>query len=327
MQSAVDLPLLWQVLGVLLLLALLGLGVNQTGNETNKNGGNRPEVDGSVEENQARQGNRQLVQRTHHGIGGGGSDSNTPSRTVGDADRGSTGEHHGKNRGGSTLSWEIDGKVSGRPVLKNEGTNQENRDRQQVVVVHGVKVLEVGQLDSDSHVQHEGGGSETVGKHPEVSEVQTVHVFSSLGTSRVTVGSKNRGEDHQQERTQSKVGNLTAKPQDLTVSNQNDSQVLENGVDRDRQVNQGLRGGVNHGNKENRDGKPLLSLIRVKLSVGNDVELLQGANGEDTNNTLNGQKKKIQVKTVAREDILVSDRHQDRRDTVTENRQWCRVGN
>lgn len=304
--------LLWQVLGVLLLLVLLGNSVNQTRNETNKNGGNRPEVNSSIKENQTRQSDWQLVQSADHGVSSRRSDSNTPSRAVGDTHGRSTRENHGKNGGSSVFCREVDGKVSGRPIFENERTDQKNWNRQQVVVVHSVKVLKVGQLDSNSHVQDERSRGKTVGKHPKIAKVQRIHVVLSLDTCGVTVCGKNRGEDHQQKGAQGHCGDLTAKPQNFTVGNQNDGQVLEDGVNWNRQVHQSLRGGVDHSNEKKSNRKPLLGLILVELSVSDDTELLQSADGENTNNTLDGQEEKVQVEAVTRKNVFVCHSHQDR---------------
>ena len=112
---------------------------------------------------------------------------------------------------------------------KKVATNNTGIDNS--VVVHGVEVLEVGQLDSDSHEQHETGRGETVGEHPEVTQVHSVQILGGLLLSAVTVGGKNRGENHQKERAQGHGSDLTTEPQDLTVSDQDNGQVLEDRVD------------------------------------------------------------------------------------------------
>lgn len=309
------------MLGVLLQLLLLGNSVDQTGNESNENRGDGPEVDGGIEENQTGQGNWQLVQSTNHRVGGGRSHSNTPSRAVRNTDRRGTREDHGKNGGSSVGCREVLCEVLGRPVLKQKGGHQQHRDRQQVVVVHGVEVLEVGQLDSDSHEQHETGRGETVGEHPEVTQVHSVQILGGLLLSAVTVGGKNRGENHQKERAQGHGSDLTTEPQDLTVSDQDNGQVLEDRVDWDRQVSQGLGAGVDHGNQQKSDWHPLSGLILVELSVGNKAKTLQGSDGENTHGRLHSQKQKVQVERVSRKNVLVGDGHQDRGSTVTQNRQ------
>lgn len=314
------------MLALSLLLSLFSKSVDQTRYETNKNGGDGPEVDGSIEEDQTGQSNWQLVQGTHHRVGGGGGDTHTPSRTVRDSDRGSTRDQNGNEGSVSVLSWEVQSKVSRAPVLKHEGGNQQNWNGQQVVVEHGVEVLEVGQLDTDSHEQNKSSGCETVAEHPEVSQVQRVQVISTLGGSRVTVGGKDRGEDHQKEGTQGHGSDGATKPQDLTVSNQNDSQVLENGVNWNRQKFQSLGRGVDHGDKQESNRHPLLSLIRVERAVVDDAQSLQSTDGSNTDSTLNCQQEEVQVEGVARKDVLVGDGHKNRGHTVTGDRQRTGVG-
>lgn len=309
-----------------LALSLLGKSVNQTGHETHEDGGNGPEVNGSVKENQAGQSNRQLVQRTNHGVSGGRSHTHTPGGTVRDSDGRGTGNQNGHNGSISVLGGEVEGKVSRRPVLENEGQDQQNWNGQQVVVEHGVEVLEVGQLDTDSHEQHKGGRGETVGEHPEVSQVQRVHVVGGLGGSAVTVGGKDRREDHQQERAQGHGGDGAAKPQNLTVSDQDDGQVLENGVDWDGQELQRLGGRVDHGHKQKGNRHPLLGLIGVEWTVSDDTQGLQCTDGTNTNGALDGQQQEVQVERVARKHVLVGDRHENGRNTVTSDRQRARVG-
>ena len=223
--------LLWQLLLCLhLLLLLLGHDVDQTCGEPNKDGGNGEKVDWGVEEDQAGQCDRQFVQGTDHGVGGGGGDSDAPARAVGDPDGGCAGDDHSKpdtDPGG----WrEVQVQVGRRPVFQQEGGDQQDRDGQQVVVVHGVEVLEVGQLDSLSHEENEGGGGEAVQGHPEVADVE-VHRAAGVG---VAVGGDDGREHHEDEGAERHRGHLAAEPQDLAVGDQDDGQVLEDGVDRNR---------------------------------------------------------------------------------------------
>ena len=235
--------LFWQfLLRLHLLLLLLGHDVDQTCGEPDKDGGDGEEVDWGVEEDQAGQGDWQFVQGADHRVGGGGGDSDTPARAVGDTDGGCAGDDHGEPDADSRGWWEVQVQVCRRPVFQQKGGDQQDRDGQQVVVVHGVKVLEVGQLNSLSHEENEGGGREAVQGHPEVADVE-VHGAACVG---VTVGGDDGGENHEDEGAERHWGDLTAKPQDLAVGDQDDGQVLENGVDWDGQVLQGLRGGVDH---------------------------------------------------------------------------------
>lgn len=152
-----------------------------------------------------------------------------------------------------------------------------------------------------------------------------MHVGSGLGIRGVTITSNDRGKHHQNEGTQGHGGDLTTKPQHFTVSNQDDGQVLEDGVDRDGQVGDGLGGSIDHGHKEQSNWEPLLGFLGVELSVGDDVGGLQGTNDNDTGGGLHGQEEEVQLEVTGKH-VLVSDGHQDGRSTVTQDRHWARVG-
>lgn len=314
-----------QLLSTFLLLLLLGNRVHQTRHKADKDRRNRPEVNGCVKENQTRQCNWQFVQSADHGVGGGRCHSDTPGRTVRNGDSRSTRKNHGGDGGVSGLRWEVLVHSLWGPVLQEKSGHEQNGDGQQVVVVGGVEVLEVGQLDSDSHGQDESGTGETVGKHPEVAGVHGSGILSGPGSRGVTVTSQDGGEDHQEERTQNHVGDLSTEPQDLTVSDQDDGQVLEDSVDRDRQALQSSGASVDHGNKHKNDRHPLLGLILVEWTVGDDVQGLQGSNDGSTRHALDGQKQERVVEVLGKH-VLVSDGHQDRRKTVAGDGQRTRVG-
>ena len=59
-------------------------------------------------------------------------------------------------------------------------------------------------------------------------------------------GSDDRAKDHQAEREKSHSCHRAAKPQDLTVGNQYDRQILEDSVDWNRKVLEGLGASINH---------------------------------------------------------------------------------
>ena len=69
--------------------------------------------------------------------------------------------------------------------------------------------------------------------------------------------SNNGTGDHQSERKQSETCNSrTAKPEDFPISDQNDGQVIEDGVDGNREELQGLGAGEDHSDKEKSNGEP-----------------------------------------------------------------------
>lgn len=125
-----------------------------------------------------------------------------------------------------------------------------------------VKILEVGQLYALAHVQAVERGAKTIGHHPDITSIQGRNLGASVcsGCERMlNIGpSSNNGTgDHQSEGEQSETGNSrTTKPEDFSVSDQNDGQVLEDGVDGDREELQGLGAGEDHSDKEKSDGEP-----------------------------------------------------------------------
>lgn len=71
-------------------------------------------------------------------------------------------------------------------------------------------------------------------------------------------GGDNRTKHHQAKREKRKTGHRATEPQHFSVGNEDDGQVLENGVDRDRQELERLRTGVNHTDQEQSDRKPYI---------------------------------------------------------------------
>ena len=134
-----------------------------------------------------------------------------------------------------------------------------------------VKVLEVGQLDALAHAEDIGGAAEAVEHHPDVAGVESgdLVVGDAAGVGGQSVldigpGSNDGGENHETEGEKSHAGDAAAEPQNLAVGNQDDGQVLEDGVDGDGEVLQSLGRGVDHADKEDRDGEPW----REKLELG-----------------------------------------------------------
>jgi hypothetical protein len=63
-------------------------------------------------------------------------------------------------------------------------------------------------------------------------------------------------ENHETKGEEGGSGDAAAEPQNLTVGDQDDGQVLEDGVDGDGEVLQGLRRRVDHADEEEGDGEP-----------------------------------------------------------------------
>ena len=63
-------------------------------------------------------------------------------------------------------------------------------------------------------------------------------------------------EDHQAERKQGHGGDAAAEPEDLTISDNNDGQVLEDGVHGDGEELERLGAGIDHAHEQQRDREP-----------------------------------------------------------------------
>jgi hypothetical protein len=140
-----------------------------------------------------------------------------------------------------------------------------------------VKVLEVGELDALAHAQHVRGRAEAVDQHPDVSRVESRDLVGCLasqsisGVGRECVGDvspcRNDGaEDHKAEAQQGHACDGSAEPQHLAVCDQDDGQVLEDGVDGDAQELQRLAAGVDHADQQEGDGEPFPRLVGVEVA-------------------------------------------------------------
>jgi hypothetical protein len=65
-----------------------------------------------------------------------------------------------------------------------------------------------------------------------------------------------RAEDHETKGEEGHICDGAAEPEDFAIGDQNDCQVLENGVDGDGKEFEGLRAGVNHADEEEGDREP-----------------------------------------------------------------------
>lgn len=124
---------------LLLVLALphLGEGVDHSADETDGDGRHAGECDGGVEEDEAGDGDGELVQSADHGVCGGGSDADAPGGGVGDEDGRKTRGDHGDDDAVALLGGEVAGEVGRGPVLEEDGADKEDGDGEEVVVVHG----------------------------------------------------------------------------------------------------------------------------------------------------------------------------------------------
>ena len=118
-------------------MADLGDGIYNATDETDEDGGDTAEGDGRVEEDETADSNRKLVERTDHGVGGGRGDTDTPGGGVGYEDRAHAGDDHDHNHTVAKLGREALGEVGGRPIFNEERSDKEDRNGEQVVVVHG----------------------------------------------------------------------------------------------------------------------------------------------------------------------------------------------
>ena len=128
-----------------------------------------------------------------------------------------------------------------------------------------VKVLEVGELDALAHAQNISSRAQAVEHHPEVSGVQGRHGLSGLLRSvtharqsvlNVSPSRNNRTQHHQSEREESHWCDCATEPKNLSVCDQDDGQVLENGVDGNRKVLERPGTGVDHADEQDGDGEP-----------------------------------------------------------------------
>lgn len=118
----------------------LGVGEDETTDEAESDGRNAAERDRGVEEDETADGNGKLVQGSNHGVGRRGGHSDAPCRAVGDEDGAETGVHHAEEQRLARLDGEVPEKVLGRPILSDQGADNEHGDSKEVVVEHGCSI-------------------------------------------------------------------------------------------------------------------------------------------------------------------------------------------
>jgi hypothetical protein len=127
--------------------------------------------------------------------------------------------------------------------------------------VRTVKVLEVGQLDALAHAEHIGRGAQAVNHHPDIASIQSGNLAGGVaaalnGMLNVGPGGDNGAENHQAEGKESHVGDGATEPEDLTIGDEDDGQVLEDGVDGDGEELESLGAGVDHADQQKGNREP-----------------------------------------------------------------------
>lgn len=147
------------------------------------------------------------------------------------------------------------------------GTNGEGRT---------IKILKVGELDPLPHAQHVTRGTQAVDQDPDIPGVQRAQCLRLLraavairadGRADVRPRGNDTRHHHETEREQRHGADRAAKPQHLAVGDQDDCQVLEDGVDGDAEELEGLGRGVDHGDEQQRDGEPFARLVDVEVAI------------------------------------------------------------
>jgi hypothetical protein len=158
-----------------------------------------------------------------------------------------------------------------------------------------VKILEVGQLDSLAHAKNVGRRRQAVDHHPDVTGVEGAQRGSSLGRI-MTVGTDggidigpggdNRRQNHQSEGEQRQASDRAAEPENLTVGNQDDGQVLKDCVHGDREVLYRLGAGIDHRNQEKGDREPFPRLVHFEVPERDRSHRLRALDSDNANDIL-----------------------------------------
>ncbi len=119
-----------------------------------------------------------------------------------------------------------------------------------------VKIFEVGQLDAFAHPEHVGRAAEAIEQHPHVPGVQSGDTSVGLGAGvpaealhrvlDICPGGDDGAENHEAEGEEGHSRNGAAEPEDFAVGDQDDGQVLEDGVDGNGEELKGFGTGVDH---------------------------------------------------------------------------------
>lgn len=163
-----------------------------------------------------------------------------------------------------------------------------------------VKVLEVGQLDPFPHAEHESSRAKAVQGHPDVPCVQSSNLLGRLAGNgipsvcsqcmrNISPGSDDTTGNHESKGEESHSTNRSSKPQHLAVCDEDNGQVLEDGVYGNAEELQRFDRSVDHANEEKRDGKPLAGLIGVEVAVCDEPHGFACCNGYYADNGLRGR--------------------------------------
>ena len=129
-----------------------------------------------------------------------------------------------------------------------------------------VPILEVHFLDDLAHRQNVGRSAENIHSHPRITSIQGRNGQGSLCTLDLSTSiermldispsSNYRAENHKPECEKSGCCDASSEPQNLSICSDNDGQVLEDRVDRDREELKGFGAGIDHTDEEKGDGEP-----------------------------------------------------------------------
>lgn len=145
-----------------LLLLHLGDRINESSGEAESDSENLLEGDNGVKEQQTEDRNWQFVERTGHRVSGGRSHTNAPARAVRNTNGKQASDNHHSNGSVTSTRREVELQVLRGPVLENERPDAQDRDRQHVVVVHGIHIPEAKSLDALIHDKDECSLGEAV---------------------------------------------------------------------------------------------------------------------------------------------------------------------
>jgi len=147
-----------------------------------------------------------------------------------------------------------------------------SEDRCERTINLTVKVLEVGQLDALLHTQDVGCSAQAVEHHPQVSSMQSrnsvsVGRLSHAGQSVLDVCpcGNDGAQDHQSEGEKCHRCHCATEPKDLSVCDQDDGQVLEDGVDGNREEFHRPCARVDHADEEERNREPCGESVVVSV--------------------------------------------------------------
>jgi hypothetical protein len=165
--------------------------------------------------------------------------------------------------------------------------------------------------------------------------------------------SNHRAKNHESEREECRGRNASSEPQDFSVCNDNDGQVLENRVNRDGKELERFRAGIDHTNEKKGDWEPYSSisptpfkftnqltsprLLRIEWrQIRDQARLFAEHNSNNThkrlpmsaiflfsftrNTYLNRQVKEVQIPVLARNTIFIGNRHRYRGQTIRQDR-------